>query len=567
MYLAISCILTVCGGLGIFLLGMKHLSEGLQAVGGGGLRRFMGLATTHRLAGVGTGIVSTLIVQSSSIIIVMLVGFVSSGMMTLRQAINVIIGANIGTTGTVWIVAFAPSPMMLGLIGMAIGGILYFFVGRTRWHDAGLAVLGLGLVFLGLYYMSKGVLPIRENPDVASLFRSMDASSYGGIAVVALGAAAFTAVIQSSAATIAIAMTLASQQLISYEVAVAVLFGANVGTTMTGWLATIGASREAKQTALAHTLSNVFGSIVFLPAVPLLVDWGKALFPNWNVVETVVMGGKDTQVLAHVMAPIALTDTVFSVLRGIATFVLARPFARLVEKVVPAENEERPHLEVRSALHLSPVLACDQAVAEVAFMRDSVLDMLACVRRVLAGTATGKDETHIVHREEVLDRVQREVSEFLGHVFAKRLSPDVAERARRMLRLADELESVSDEAATILKVTRRLRQGKLHLSPESQEELLAMHDRVQAFAEAVSHIIVSPRPPIDLSARQADSQNVHRQIRLCRQRRLESLAAGDAAAPARVLVELDVLNAYARIGSYYMNIVETLAGGKACERS
>ena len=140
-------LVTILGGLGVFLLGMKHLSEGLQAVGGQGLRKFMGLATTHRAAGVGTGIVSTVLVQSSSIITAMLVGFVSSGMMTLQQAINVIIGANIGTTGTVWLVAFAPDPQVLGLVGLGLGALMYFFLRGERVHNLGLAVLGLGLVF------------------------------------------------------------------------------------------------------------------------------------------------------------------------------------------------------------------------------------------------------------------------------------------------------------------------------------------------------------------------------------------------------------------------------------
>ena len=214
-------VLTVAGGLGIFLLGMKHLSEGLQAVAGQELRRFMALATTRRMAGVGTGIVSTILVQSSSIITVMLVGFVSSGLMTLPQAINVIIGANIGTTATVWIVAFAPDPQILGLIGIFIGGLLYFFPGclfffrRETVHNVGLAILGLGLVFLGMYFMSKGVLPIRQNPDIQVAFARMGATTLGGVALVALVAAGFTAVIQSSAAAIAIGMTLATQQIIT----------------------------------------------------------------------------------------------------------------------------------------------------------------------------------------------------------------------------------------------------------------------------------------------------------------------------------------------------------------
>ena len=137
-------LVTVLGGLGVFLLGMKHLSEGLQATAGGGLRKFMSKATSHRIVGIGSGIVSTMIVQSSSIITVMLVGFVSTALMTLPQAFAVLIGANIGTTATIWIIAYAPDPQMLGFIGLGFGGILYFFFRGERVHNLGLTVIGLG---------------------------------------------------------------------------------------------------------------------------------------------------------------------------------------------------------------------------------------------------------------------------------------------------------------------------------------------------------------------------------------------------------------------------------------
>ena len=552
-------LVTVAGGLGVFLLGMKHLSEGLQAVSGRGLRRFMGLATTHRMAGVGTGIVSTLIVQSSSIIAVMLVGFVSSGMMTLQQAINVIIGANIGTTGTVWIVAFAPSPEILGLVGLSLGGLLYFFVRGDRVHDLGLAVLGLGLVFLGLYFMAKGVMPIRQNPDIQAAFMRMGATDLGEVALVALVAALFTAIIQSSAASIAIAMTLAAQQLITYEMAIAVLFGANIGTTMTAWLAAIGGTAEAKRTALSHTLSNILGSLIFLPLVlPVLVPMGKALFPHWNAVTETAKG----PMLLGIMAPIAVTDTVFSVLRGILTFPFVRPFARLIEWMIPSKGEP-PHLStLKLGVRLSPVIACDQALVEVQFMRDSNLDLLACVRNVLTGEADERDERHILHREDILDNVQREVTEFLGQVMVKRLPAATAERARRLLRLTDELESVSDEAATILKVTKRLRKNGQEFSDVSRAVLLQVHDRVMAFAEKVSPWVRSPRPTIALDEVQGESRDIHDFVRECRRIQLGRVGPDDPNSPMRVLVELDIINAYERVRAYYLNIAETLAGGK-----
>lgn len=559
-------VLTVAGGLGTFLLGMKHLSEGLQAVAGQELRRFMALATTRRIAGVGTGIVSTILVQSSSIITVMLVGFVSSGLMTLPQAINVILGANIGTTATVWIVAFAPDPQVLGLTGIFAGGLLYFFPGclfcfkRDTVHNIGLAILGLGLVFLGMYFMSKGVMPIRQNQEIQAAFTRMGATTLGGVALVALVAAAFTAVIQSSAAAIAIGMTLATQQLITYEMAIAVLFGANIGTTMTAWLAAIGGTASAKRTALAHTLSNVIGSLIFLPLVlPVLIPFGKWLFPNWHVVTETAKG----PMLLGVMAPIAVTDTIFSLLRGVIFFPFVKTFASMIERLIPQKEEEKPHLSaLKPGVKLSPVIACDQALLEIQFMRDSDVDLLRCARKVISDEQDDKNERHICHREGILDNVQREVTEYLGSIMTKRLPQDVAERARRLLRLTDELESVSDEASQILKVMKRLRGNGQRISEVSVALLLQVHDRVFAFAEKVSPWIRSPRPAIDVEAVQAESKEIRDFIQDCRRTQLGRIGPDDPDSPMRVLGELDMINAYERVLAYYLNIAETLAGGK-----
>ena len=558
-------LVTVLGGLGVFLLGMKHLSEGLQAVAGRELRRFMALATTHRAAGVGTGIVSTILVQSSSIITVMLVGFVSSGLMSLQQAINVIIGANVGTTATVWIVAFAPDPQVLGLVGLGLGGMMYFFLRGERVHNLGLAVLGLGLVFLGMYFMSKGVLPIRQNPSIQEAFTKMDANTLGGVALVALVAALFTAVIQSSAASIAIAMTLAAQQLITYEMAIAVLFGANVGTTMTAWLAAIGGSAAAKRTALSHTLSNLLGSLALIWFLPLFVKFGQALFQNWNVAETTFVSGHEVKAFRHMMAPIAVTDTLFAVCRGLIFFPLVRPFCRLVERLVPQPEDEKPHLSaLRFGAKISPVLACDQALLEVDFMKRSNLELLDCARKVLSGETEEDDgpERHIVHREDILDNVQREVTEFLGSMMSKRLPRDVAERAQRLLRLTDELESVSDECAQVLKVVKRLRKQGQKMSEQSVALLLDVHDKVASFAADITPLIRSPRAPFDLEPLQKRSSEMHAYIRECRRIQLGRVGPEDPGSSIRVLGELDVINAYERIRAYYLNCAETLAGGK-----
>ena len=561
----LTIVLTVLGGLGVFLLGMKHLSEGLQAAAGQSLRRIMAMATSNRFAGIGTGVVSTMLVQSSSIVTVMLVGFVSAALMTLPQAITGLIGAHIGTTATVWIIAYAPTPQLLGLVGLALGGIMYFFFRREKVHHIGLTLMGLGLVFLGLYFMSKGVQPIRENPDIANIFTVMNAGSLEGVLLVAFLSMLLTAVIQSSAATIAIAMALATNGLISYEVAIAVLFGANIGTTATGWIAAIGSTADAKRTALSHTLSNLLGSLVFIWFFPLFVKFGQTLFPDYGTPVKVTVSGKEVLQYVHMMAPIAVTDTLFAICRGVLLLPFVNRFAKLIEWLVKQPENEKPHLSaLRLGAKVSPVLACDQALVEIDFMKKSDLELLDCARKVIAGETEDDDgpEKHIVHREDILDNVQREVTEFLGSIMSKRLAIDVSERARRLLRLTDELESVSDECAKIYKVVKRLRDEQQTMSEKSVALILTIHGKCAEYAATVTPLIRSPRIPFDLAALQKTSSDIHEYIRAARRVQLGRIGPEDPGSSIRVLGELDIINAYERIRAYYLNCAETLAGGK-----
>lgn len=545
MGILFSALASLLGGLAIFLLGMKHLSEGLQGVGGGGVRRFAALATSNKTAGVATGIAATLTVQSSSVVVAMLTGFAASGMMTLEQALNVVIGANIGTTGTVWIVAFAPSPLMVGLLAATIGGALAFFCEKERAREAGFALLGLGLVFLGLYYMARGVQPVRDNPSAAQFFARMDASSLSGAAITAAVACVFTAVIQSSAATIAISMTLASQGVVTYEVALATLFGANIGTTATGWIASIGAGRVAKQTALCHTLSNLLGSIVLLPAFGLFVKLSQFAFPGWHDAETIVSAGRTIEIFPGMMAPIAFTDTVFSVLRGVLTLVFARPFLRLVRLILPLREGDAPHFcTLLSTALISPAMACEQAAAEVDFMRKSAFSTMELLRKAMGGEATADEEDRIKRHEDDLDIVQHDVTCYLSQMIAKRCPVAVADRARRLLRLADEYESISDEAAAALKALRRLRSN----APDAEYAKIfrSLHDMVDSYARGIS--------PGEAASTGAIKEAVQEGRKFC----LNRMNADDPASSLRTLAALDVLNTYRRMAGCWQNIAEQL---------
>jgi phosphate:Na+ symporter len=543
-------ILTVAGGLGTFLLGMKHLSEGLQAVSGRGLRRFMALATTHRLAGVATGCISTIIVQSSSIITVIAVGFVSSGLLDLTQAINVIIGSNIGTTTTAWLIAFVPDVGLLGLSVVAIGAIFYFFINRETAHNLGLALMGLGFVFMGLYWMNKGVAPIKENEAIRAAFASLDAGTVMGLAKCFIVSLLFTAVVQSSAATTAIAMTLSIQGIISFETAAATVFGMNIGTTVTAWLAAFGSTTEAKRTAIAHTLFNVAGTVILMPLfIPVMLPVTKEIFPDWS---------------AKPAAPMAAIHTGFNIVTTLIFLPFVNQFARFVTWLVPVKGKtgEQTRLTyLNKRVKQSPQIACEQAAREVLFMANSNVEMMANVRGAFDGTGKEKDEEHIFRREDILDRIQQEVTEFLGRVMTSRLPEDVASQARSLLRITDELETISDEECTIIKALRRFRDGGGEFSGEALSVVLDIHSRAAAFAAAVNVSLefcendFGKKPVANADEL---SEDLRKRVREARQSAL--CAVGSS--PMRTLAQLDILNAYDRIRSCYLNIAQTLAGGK-----
>ena len=525
-------IATVGGGLGLFLLGMRHLSDGLQAASGRGLGRFMSLATGRRIAGVATGIAATLVVQSSSIVAVVLVGFVTSRLMKLSEAITVLIGANIGTTFTVWLMAFAPSPETLGLSAFTLGALMYFPVRRGKVRHAGLALVGLGLVFLGMSIMKEGIEPIRESERISAALKCLDAKDLPHVALVALISAVFTAVIQSSAAAIVIFMTFASAGLITYETAVSALFGANIGTTVTGWIASIGGTRVAKRTALANTLMNLGGSVILLPFVlPVIVPAGKALFAG-------------SIASANVMLPIAATDTVFSLLRGVMFFPLVGRLERLLERLVPEKEDERVHLSSLNALaKASPTIAISQALEEVRFMAKSVAEMMDGLRLIVSQDRSDGGEAKLLAREELLDGIQRDVTVFIGELLPRRMSSEMANLAKDAMKLTDELESASDALAAVARAVARVRAGGERLSGGDLAAILGIHD---AAAELMATCISQQ------GARMSQAKELKGKIVMARE--LQLLRIGSGSSAVSVLAALDILNAYERLRTHALAI-------------
>lgn len=263
---AIKMVSSVVGGLGIFMLGMKYMSDGLQATAGNRLRSLIAMVTNNRILGVFIGTAVTCILQSSSVTTVMVVGFVNSSFMTLSQAIGVIMGANIGTTITGWILVLKIGKYGLPILGVA--ALFFRFLKNEKWRYIALLFMGLGMIFFGLELMKNGFKPIRSMPEFEAWFHAFSADTYPGIIKCALVGCVLTCVVQSSSATLGITISLAAIGVIPFHTAAALVLGENIGTTITAWLASLGTTTNAKRAAYAHIMFNVIGVIWIIAVFP-----------------------------------------------------------------------------------------------------------------------------------------------------------------------------------------------------------------------------------------------------------------------------------------------------------
>jgi len=557
--LEISALITLLceflGGLGIFLLGMKNMSEGMQAVAGESLRRLIGMVTKNRFLALGVGVVVTCVVQSSSITTVMTVGFVNSGLMTLQQAIGVIMGANIGTTITGWILVLQIGKYGLPLLGGAV--FVYLFSRSDRWRFWGLAVMGVGMVFFGLEVMKNACGIIKDNPQFEGWFQQFQADSYLGVLKCALAGCLLTVLVQSSSATLGITISLASQGVISYPTAAALVLGENVGTTVTALFASIGATTTARRAAYFHIIFNLVG-VVWITSV---FQWYIALIQSLmgGNVDMVVMVG-EAKTFPNTIAAIAATHSLFNIINTLLFIPFVTVFVNLLNRFVPAKDfKERPQLTDLDVRMLdTPALAIQQSHNEITKMGDGCEKMLAWLGELRDQDAPDKLlGDRLKQREQVFDSVQDEVAAFVTNLLASNLPHAVAHEARRQLTLADEFESVSDYLVGLDKFDRKLRRDGFRFTPMQRDELRNLNDRITEFVRAVNVGIAKNNKGI---ARETDatSKRIKGEVKRLRRKHLEDLSGGEI--PPQVSVAfLAALNAYARIRDHLETITETLS--------
>lgn len=457
--------LVVLGGIGIFIFGMKNLSEGIQRIAGPSLRRMIAMFTEHRVFAFGTGILITILLQSSMVTTLMTIGFVNSQIISLSQAIGVILGANIGTTITSWILTLNIAAYSLPLIG--ISALFFVFFKNERVKNIAAALMGLGFIFFGLRLMGQGFSSLKELPEFSAFLQAFSAGTFPGLLKCVLAGCVLTVLIQSSAASIGIVMSLTMIGAVEdFPTAVGFILGENIGTTFTAVIASLSTSTNAKRAAAFHALFNVLG-----------VCWVLVLFRPVFIpaVETAA------RVLKLQLVPfgIPLAHSIFNVTNAFLFLPFTKMFARLLTRVIPDRGKSIPASETGlDPRHIDlPAIAVLQSRLMIERMGERCRKLGETIFRQVQGPLDNEKEIqHSFREEEALDRIQDEVINFTSKILSMNPDSDAAQQAREQLRIADEIESVSDYFISILKSDLKLRNDGLSM-PEQMKEGLAKLDQ------------------------------------------------------------------------------------------
>jgi len=456
--MTIVAVFLLLGGLGMFLYGMKMMSDGLENVAGDRMRRVLEVLTSKRPAGVLVGAGVTAVVQSSSATTVMVVGFVNAGLMTLLQATGVIMGANIGTTITAQLIAFKLSD--IAPFFLFIGMVFTVFVKKRVLSRFGEILLGFGILFVGLTLMSQAMAPLRES----ELFRNLLVSFKSPVVGVAFGAI-FTAVIQSSSASVGILQALAGLGLIGLDSAVYVILGQNIGTCVTALLAAIGTSPNSKRTAGVHLMFNIMGSFIYLliiAAFPAIVSWVASISPD------------------NIARQIANFHTLFNVSVTILLFPFAKPMVKLITRIIPEKNEpdrvEKKLVYLDERIAQTPSIALSQTLKELSRMGEISFDNF---QRSLDAFFNHNEQraNRVLDVEKTIDYLTHHITHYLIEFRGMELSENDLVTMGSLHHVVIDLERIGDLSENIAEFSLSLAERRSTLSPEAQEELKLMADK------------------------------------------------------------------------------------------
>jgi len=538
-HLIINMIIKTIGGVGIFLLGMRQMSDGMQAMAGDQLRQMINKVTDNRLVATGVGAAITALIQSSSVTTVMVVGMVNAGVMTLRQSIGVILGADIGTTITAWIISFKIADYGLPLLGLS--ALVYLFVRHDRTRFIALFTMGLGMIFFGLEIMKLGFMPMRENQDFILLLARFSPDSFGGLLQCVLIGALVTAVIQSSSATVAITITLAQTGMITYDAAVALVLGENIGTTITAFLSSLGATTWARRTAYAHISIKILAVLFMLPLFNSYIALLNSLLPV-----TIPIANK-----------IAFAHTGFNIFLVTIFIWMVKPLADFLVFLVP----ERHRVDARLAffdtrLLDTPAVAFKQSQAGIEHLMSRVQLMLERLEKTLVSPKDPIDKK-LQQDEQDIDLLQKDLVEYISALLSHNLSAEDRIALQKQIRLADEYESISDHVVIIVKLRNKIVKAGLKMTDQDKANLLDLHAFIMSYVANINELVKSGDRQIFKKANQ-DGKLFNQKLRKFRKIHLDRLG-GKYGSPGLSLFYVDILSSFRRIKEHALNVAEIIA--------
>jgi len=458
------------GGLGLFLLGMNMMSDGMQNAAGDKMRSILSQITNNRLIAVGVGTFVTMVIQSSSATTVMLVSFVHSKLMKFRQTIGVILGAGIGTTITVQLIAFKISDYSLLIIG--IGFILHYLFNSTKIRSIGKSVLGFGILFFGMQIMSESMVPLRFFSPFIEIIVKLEDPLLG-----ILVGTIFTALIQSSAAFMGIMIVLATQGLLSLEASIPLLFGANIGTAITAILASIKTSRESKQVALAHTLIKVIGVLLFLFWIPQFADLVKSISPK-----SIVPSNDINDLAITVPRQIANAHTIFNIVLTCLMLPFINLFSKFIEKILPVRVVEKPALRtvyLDYGMVKNSSLALSLAKKETLRMGQLVQNMTS---DIIIPYLVKKTEIieEIKEKEDEVNFLRDQINDYILKITRENLNEERVNESFQLLYTVKEFEQIADIiSSNMIDKAQRWCKMDFEFSVEGKNEIVEYHIKTQ----------------------------------------------------------------------------------------
>ncbi len=556
--------LDLLGGLGVFLLGIKMMSDGLQKAAGDKLRKIISGATSNRFTATLSGIAATSIIQSSSATTVMVVGFASAGLLTLSQSLGVIFGANIGTTTTAWLISILGFKVDISLFAMPMIGLGFFSQFIKKWpiiRRIGEAMLGFGLLFLGLSLI-QGAIPDMQNSPVieewVSKFRPNTLLSLLG--TIGVGAI-LTVIFQSSSAVMAVTLTCAAKGLIDYPTACALVLGENIGTTITANIAAIGAPRIAKRAALGHMMFNLLG-----------VLWAVIFFhPFLDLISFIVPGsteGNAPQVLlTNIPYHLAAFHTVFNIINTSIMLIFIKQFEELILLLIPVKRNEQKQTELiylKAGVTTTPELFIEAARREIDRMA-GLAEII--IRKILHALKIDSDNLFeralddAEQQEKDSDILEYKINEFLKNLTHEQLSRDMITEVMKLFDLTNYLEKIADHGEKIAHLLKKARSVKA-FDANDCEKLKEMGLQVKIILKEMRALILNYA--IDKQAALAQAQkreqilnNLRHNLREEKTKRAFNQAQ---ISPVSLTLYADILTDFEKMGDYAFNVVETIAG-------